>query len=1080
MKIKHRFVSTLVLAFVLPVAMMALISTVKQANKATSYRPAGPCDIYGASGTPCVAAHSTTRALYASYNGPLYQVIRQSDGKMLDIGVVQPKDGDSGGYADAAAQDAFCTNTLCLITKLYDQSGKGNHLMQAAPGTFKGPAKGAFNSLPIADMAPITINGHKAYGVYIIPGMGFRNNNAKDIAINDEPEGIYYVIDGKHYDSGCCFDYGNSSTNGRAVGTGTMETTYYGTATAWGSGNGPGPWIMTDLEAGLFTGYNAKKNDVPSIDSWKFVSDFVDGGGGNKWDLRGGNAQNGKLTTYYSGVRPGTPNKSDYYPMNKKGGILLGNGGDNGNGSAGTFYEGVMTTGFPAEATTDAVQANIVAVRYDVQPVSLSRVTSFTPKSAQSITETFTNTTGALIKDLKLSVLAPKGWIVVADGTKGSSKVFSNQIQPGASISATFNISAPETTSAGYIIGKVEWTNVANSKIQSEIVSQRVRNVSPVKINEVSFGTGSDFTNQFIELYNASTSEIDISNWNIVSTPSEWASVNLGIIPSGTKIAGKSFYLLGLSSSGIVASTKPGDNTLNVRSTTGFEVGQQINVDGEVSTITNVGTPASPLSTLFIQVSTGPWLMFPAGSTNLPVTNGTGFVVGQKIGIDLGGNYEVATVTSVGMAATQTTLAAAAKAGDTTIKLAAVSNITAGDTLIINTGTRKEVVVAKEIIEILSDVKVSVDGSSPVANHNISSYEVKLIAPLKLNHMLGVDVSDRGTGISFAPATRFVHKSGDAVQALGSGLTLSNKLAKKHDVGSPILNVLNTTSGYQGKLRPNQWYGNPFSVSAGSIALKDATGSVLVDAIVYGSQQSSSSANGTVASPEIATLEGDQSQGGNIVVVPSQPRGSVQSVASQTLKSTGRFPDGFDTDNNISDFLFQNAINLLMPTEVGSTNIKLANVSDFSKGQKIFIGSGNTSESAVVNSIGTAGGTTVGVATTAGSKVMIIGSVEGFGIGQVITIDNGANKENAVISTIAAGRHRFGGQRNSVAVAPTDTITVVEPLKFGHDVGVPISGSGITLSVPLTKPHTSGSPVASSVPTPGESNFYIRKNKQNQ
>ena len=60
-------------------------------------------------------------------------------------------------------------------------------------------------------MAPITIGGHKAYGVYIMPGMGFRNNDATGIAISDEPEGIYYVIDGKHYDSGCCFDYGNPS-----------------------------------------------------------------------------------------------------------------------------------------------------------------------------------------------------------------------------------------------------------------------------------------------------------------------------------------------------------------------------------------------------------------------------------------------------------------------------------------------------------------------------------------------------------------------------------------------------------------------------------------------------------------------------------------------------------------------------------------------------------------------------------------------------------------------------------------------------------------------------------------------------
>ena len=50
--------------------------------------PQGPCDIYGAAGNVCVAAHSTTRALYASYKGPLYQLLRQSDGKSLNIGVV--------------------------------------------------------------------------------------------------------------------------------------------------------------------------------------------------------------------------------------------------------------------------------------------------------------------------------------------------------------------------------------------------------------------------------------------------------------------------------------------------------------------------------------------------------------------------------------------------------------------------------------------------------------------------------------------------------------------------------------------------------------------------------------------------------------------------------------------------------------------------------------------------------------------------------------------------------------------------------------------------------------------------------
>src|SRR5262245_14273303 len=78
-------------------------------------RPKGPCDIYAAAGDACVAAHSTTRALYAAYNGPLYQVLRQSDGKTTDIGVVPSSASDAGGYSNAAAQDAFCANTYCWI-----------------------------------------------------------------------------------------------------------------------------------------------------------------------------------------------------------------------------------------------------------------------------------------------------------------------------------------------------------------------------------------------------------------------------------------------------------------------------------------------------------------------------------------------------------------------------------------------------------------------------------------------------------------------------------------------------------------------------------------------------------------------------------------------------------------------------------------------------------------------------------------------------------------------------------------------------------------------------------------------------
>ncbi|NKZ07436.1 arabinofuranosidase catalytic domain-containing protein [Actinomadura latina] len=342
--------------------LVAVSALVLAAGELTGFAVTGasaaasqPCDIYAAGGTPCVAAHSTTRALYGAYNGPLYQVRRSSDNGTRDIGVLT-----AGGYANAAAQDSFCANTNCLITVLYDQSGRGNHLTQAPPGGFPGPAPGGYDNLADAKAAPITINGNKAYGVYVAPGTGYRNNRTNGIATGDQPEGMYAIFDGTHYNGGCCFDYGNAETNSRDNGNGTMEAIYFGNIKVWGYGTGPGPWVMADLENGLFSGVNAGYNANDPTVNHRFLTAIVKGEP-NHWSIRAGNAQSGSLSTYYNGPRPNVPG---YNPMRKEGAIILGTGGDNSIGSAGTFYEGVMTSGYPSEATENAVQAGIVAAGY--------------------------------------------------------------------------------------------------------------------------------------------------------------------------------------------------------------------------------------------------------------------------------------------------------------------------------------------------------------------------------------------------------------------------------------------------------------------------------------------------------------------------------------------------------------------------------------------------------------------------------------------------------------------------------------------------------------------------------------------
>ena len=802
---------------------LVLLGAVLACNRLAGFRE-GPCDIYRKGGTPCVTAHSTTRLLDSKYSGPLYQVVRDSDGAALDIYA------GKNGIADAAAQDAFCKGAVCYISVIYDQSGMGNDLLPAPPGTFLGPDKGGFNTRSIADMAPALVGGQKVYGAYVMPGMGYRCNDARGLAVDDEPEGMYYVIDGNHYDSGCCFDYGNSSTNGRAVGTGTMETTYYGTSTAWGRGNGEGPWIMSDMEAGLFSGYDAKLNDVPSITDWRFVSVLVNGGGGNRWDLRGADASCDTLTVFYSGPRPHSKEGKDtYFPMHKKGGMLMGNGGDNGNGSAGTFFEGVMTVGYPTEEAIAAVQKNIARAGYRAYPLSLSRITTFTPGGSAQVGVFFENTLDQPVKGLSIKSSLPEGW-TIAEG-----EALPASIAPGERVTAMFTLTAPEGRSAGWAGFQAYWQGGELA------VSSRIRCAEAVKINEIALaGEG---IAPFIELYNAGAAEVDLSGLELVLRRSGQASVRALTLPEGTRLAAGGFLLLNQSADAVL--------------------------------------PAP--TTLFTPVSTGPILTFPAGTDVLPITAVDDIVVGQKLGIGLGGPYELVTVTEVGTPATQTNLAKPAKAGDHTLFLDTTADLVPGLEITIDTGDRKEIAVVKNVL-VSARKRIRRFGEpTPPAPPELG--QVELAAPLQKDHAGSVDVSCPGTGVRFTPATRYTHESGDAVQPFTTdpeGLYATGK----PDAGLSYRYALSPT--------------------AGSIALVDPASGVILDAVVYGSQQSNSSANGTIASPELATLEGDQQGGGCIAVVPRalspfqlarMPKGTVPPPVCII-----RWPDGTDADALCTDF----------------------------------------------------------------------------------------------------------------------------------------------------------------------------------
>lgn len=302
---------------------------------------ARPCDLF-ASATPCVAAISTTRALYRTYTGPLYQVTRQSDKTRANIGLLP------NGYANAAAQDTFCANTTCTVTKLYDQSPNHNDLTLAPPGgAAHGPGPNGYDIPAVANALPATVSGHKVYGIAISPGMGYRNDSPKQTAVNGKPEGVYMVTSALNLNGKCCFDFGNAETNNLDNKAGHMDA-----INIMCHGTPCSPDAGLDMEDGI---YGHLK--VPADTT--FVTDMGASDGQHTFAIYQGNAQSGGLTS--TGIIP-LPN--GYQPMKQEGAIILGIGGDNSNWAKGYFFEGVMTKGMPDRHAMEAIQSNIVAARY--------------------------------------------------------------------------------------------------------------------------------------------------------------------------------------------------------------------------------------------------------------------------------------------------------------------------------------------------------------------------------------------------------------------------------------------------------------------------------------------------------------------------------------------------------------------------------------------------------------------------------------------------------------------------------------------------------------------------------------------
>jgi hypothetical protein len=337
-------------------------------------RPEGSCDIYAAAGTPCIAAYSMVRALSSTYTGALYQVRRGAPnplqntgtgGETLDIGILP------NGFADRAAQDAFCGTQPCTVSVLFDQSGQGSNLTVAKAGCYIGTASEDDFESSATDV-PLTVGGNPVYGLFMRPHEGYRNNVAMNTPEGEDAMGIYSVAAGSgtrpNPPPACCWNFGIASRDNCYGPTGMMNALFFGRA-FWGEGAGDGPWFMGDFEAGVWAGGTAGgigREDLGPFDvnpaNPSMTMDYAFGvlkSAPNNYALRMGDAQQGTLTTAWDGP---TPLAMTRWQM--EGGIILGIGGDNSNSSQGTFFEGAITAGRPSNETDEAVFANVQAAGY--------------------------------------------------------------------------------------------------------------------------------------------------------------------------------------------------------------------------------------------------------------------------------------------------------------------------------------------------------------------------------------------------------------------------------------------------------------------------------------------------------------------------------------------------------------------------------------------------------------------------------------------------------------------------------------------------------------------------------------------
>ena len=734
---------------------------------------------------------------------------------------------------------------------------------------------------------------------------------------------------------------------------------------------------------------------------------------------------------------------------------------------------------------------------------------TFTPESSRDITVTFTNTTGAPAAGVSLSLAVPGDqWTSVVSGTTETSKTFAQQVAPDASVSATFKVTSGPETFAGDLVGNASWTNSASGRKQVETAVEKVRNARPVKINEfrVTSGAPANLTNSFIELYNAGSQSVDISNWTFTEHPAHQAIFSTVKIPAGTKLAAGGFYLLGLSNSGLAAPASAGDSILHVRNTEGMSIGDTITIGTgssmETRKIARLGTAAANHTTLWQPLPEGPVITIPAGSTNVPVENAAGFVAGQKIALGYGSTYpvaanpveqyEIATVTAAGKPGTQAWLAMDAPAGATNIKVTSLSDISIGDKIrldIDSVGHGIETVTVAHVGTAAGRTNLSAPASAGATQINVRRAEgfavgdrITVGTPASQEAVTVTAVGSQGpdgAAIDITPALAKPHVVSEWAVSPGTGLDLAAPLRFHHSANLPFsdrgtgISFQPATAFAHSSNEPVQALGDGIALDR-PLANGHGIHEVVRDAAVKtAGYQGSPLPDQWFGGPALTTTS---PQFGRSLIVEegSMVLRDASGVVADSLNYGGLVdPWAAEGDQAVSGAVLSGCYVPAPGSVFDPWSTVVTPVATNTSAGRFPDGADTDSNCTDFRTQAVA---TLSAASPKGASNIKLSSMEGFRPGQTILLDTGANLETAAISTVGtAGATTLTSSAgvgatvlhtaNATGFSKGQTISIGDGDNSETAVILSVrarGGATITLAAPLARAHASGGEISGS------------------